>query len=100
MIAEHVTDIDIENGDYLPIQNMTLGYDFKRLWKNCPLSQLRLYVSVQNLYTFTGYKGMDPEVGFGGTDRYGENATSWVSGIDMGSYPIARTWLIGANLKF
>ena len=100
MIAEHVTDIDIENGDYLRIQNMTLGYDFKRLWKNCPLSQLRLYVSVQNLYTFTGYKGMDPEVGFGGTDRYGENATSWVSGIDMGSYPIARTWLIGANLKF
>ena len=65
MIAEHVTDIDIENGDYLRIQNMTLGYDFKRLWKNCPLSQLRLYVSVQNLYTFTGYKGMDPEVGFG-----------------------------------
>lgn len=60
MIAEHVTDIDIENGDYLRIQNMTLGYDFKRLWKNCPLSQLRLYVSVQNLYTFTGYKGMDP----------------------------------------
>ena len=52
------------------------------------------------IYTFTGYKGMDPEVGFGGTDRYGENATSWVSGIDMGSYPIARTWLIGANLKF
>lgn len=99
-IVNHVTDIDIENGDYLRMQNITLGYDFKHIWKKCPLSQLRLYISVQNLFTITSYKGMDPEVGFGGTDRYGENATSWVTGIDMGSYPVARSWLVGANLKF
>ena len=61
---------------------------------------MRLYVTVQNLFTITGYKGMDPEVGFGGADRYGQNATSWVTGIDMGSYPSARTWMIGANLTF
>lgn len=95
-----VSDIDIENGDYWKIQNITLGYDFKRLWKSCPLTQLRLYVSAQNLLTITGYKGMDPEVGFGGTDRYGANATSWMSGVDLGSYPSARTFLIGFNLKF
>lgn len=95
-----MSDIDIENGDYWKIQNITLGYDFKRLWKSCPLTQLRLYVSAQNLLTITGYKGMDPEVGFGGTDRYGANATSWMSGVDLGSYPSARTFLIGFNLKF
>lgn len=95
-----VSDIDIENGDYWKIQNITLGYDFKRLWKSCPLTQMRLYVTAQNLLIITGYKGMDPEVGFGGTDRYGANATSWVSGVDLGSYPSARTFLIGFNLKF
>lgn len=99
-LADQVSDIDFENGDYWKIQNITLGYDFKRVWKSCPLTQLRLYVTAQNLFTITGYKGMDPEIGFGGTDRYGNNATYWVSGIDLGSYPAARTFLIGFNLKF
>lgn len=98
-IGSAVSDIDIEDGDYLKIQNLTLGYDFKHLWKQCPLAQLRLYVSAQNLYTFTGYRGMDPEVAFGGTDRYGKNATTWASGIDTGSYPAARNILIGVNIK-
>lgn len=99
-LSEHASDFDIEDGDYLRMQNITLGYDFKHLWKSSPLQRMRLYVTVQNLFTITGYKGMDPEVGFGGTDRYGQNATSWVTGIDMGSYPSARTWMIGANLTF
>ena len=99
-LSDHISDIDIEDGDYLRIQNLTLGYDVKTIWKKCPLSQLRIYVSAQNLYTFTGYKGMDPEVGFGGTDRYGANGAAWVTGVDLGSYPAARSFLVGANLKF
>lgn len=99
-LVDQVSDIDIENGNYWKIQNITLGYDFKHIWKSCPLTQLRLYVTAQNLFTFTSYKGMDPEVGFGGTDRYGDNATSWVTGVDLGSYPAARTFLFGFNLKF
>ena len=99
-LSEHVNDTWVENGDYLRMQNITLGYDFKHIWRNSPLQRMRLYVTVQNLFTITGYKGMDPEVGFGGADRYGQNATSWVTGIDMGSYPSARTWMIGANLTF
>ena len=88
-----VSDIYVENGDYMRIQNITLGYDFKSLIKSNAISQLRLYVSAQNLYTFTKYSGMDPEVGYGGYD-------DWSSGIDLGFYPSPRTWMIGLNIKF
>ena len=59
---------------------MTLGYDFSRLIKSKFISQLRLYASVQNLFTFTNYSGMDPEVGYGGGDN-------WTSGIDWVTIP-------------
>ena len=88
-----VSDIYVENGDYMRIQNLTLGYDFKSLIKSNAIGQLRVYVSAQNLYTFTKYTGMDPEVGYGGYD-------DWSSGIDLGFYPSPRTWMIGINLKF
>ncbi len=84
----------MEDADYFKIKTVTLGYDFKNLWKNCPFQQLRLYVQAQNLCTFTGYKGLDPEVGSAG------GVESWASGIDLGLYPPARTYLIGANIKF
>jgi len=88
------SDIFIENADYFKIQTVTLGYDFKRLWKNCPLGQIRAYVQGQNLATLTKYQGMDPEVGSdGGFD-------SWAKGIDLGYYPSARTIIVGLNLKF
>lgn len=87
------SDLFIENGDYVKITNITLGYDFKKLFQNMPLQQARLYISVQNAFTFTGYSGMDPEIGYGAN-------TSWVSGIDTGFYPSPRTFLFGINLKF
>lgn len=98
-LASDISDIDIEDGDYLRMQNITLGYDFKKLFPQMPIQQARLYVTAQNLFTITGYKGMDPEIGFGGNDVKG-NTNSWVTGIDTGSYPAARTFLVGINLKF
>lgn len=50
-------------------------------------------LQAQNLLTITGYSGLDPEVGYGMDE-------DWVSGIDFGSYPQARTILVGVNLKF
>ena len=50
-----------------------------------------LYVSFSNLFTFTNYDGMNPEVGYGGYD-------SWASGIDLGLYPLPRTVSVGLNL--
>lgn len=90
---QNISDIYIEDGDYLKIQNVTLGYDFKKLLPKLPLGQARLYFTAQNLYTFTNYSGMDPEIGFG-------NDKSWVTGIDLGYYPASRSYLVGVNLKF
>lgn len=84
----------MENGDYFKIKTVTLGYDFKHVWKGCPFQQLRLYVQAQNLYTFTKYTGLDPEIGSSG------GADSWASGIDLGLYPPSRTYLVGASIKF
>lgn len=87
------SDLYIQDGDYLRINTVTVGYDFAKLinLKNI-ISQCRLYFQVQNLYTFTDYDGMDPEIGYG-TD-------SWVSGVDVGYYPRPRTFIVGVNLKF
>ena len=84
----------MEDADYFKIKTITLGYDFKRLWKTCPLQQLRFYVQAQNLVTFTGYTGLDPEVG------NSAGGSGWASGIDLGLYPPSRTYLVGASIKF
>lgn len=92
---QNISDIYIEDADFVKIQNVTIGYDFKKLFTNMPLSQARLYFSAQNLYTFTNYSGMDPEVGYGYEDD-----GNWSRGIDLGFYPSPRTYLVGINLKF
>ena len=84
----------MQNADYFKIQNITLGYDVTKLWKASPFSQLRVYVQAQNLYTFTGYTGVDPEVGASG------GGSGWARGIDVGLYPTARTFIVGASIKF
>ena len=94
---QNISDLYIENGDYVKISNITIGYDFKKLFKNMPLSQARLYFTAQNLFTITGYSGMDPEVGYAGSTNA---AYDWGSGIDVGFYPSPRTFLVGVNLKF
>jgi TonB-linked SusC/RagA family outer membrane protein len=88
-----ISDIYVENADYVKISNVTIGYNFKNAWKNLPASQLRIYVAAQNLFTISGYSGMDPEVGDGA-------GYSWTSGIDSGYYPSSRTFMVGINLKF
>ncbi len=90
---QEISDIYIEDADYLKIQYVSIGYDFKRLLPTMPLAKARLYVAAQNLYTFTNYSGMDPEVGYGVED-------DWASGIDLGFYPSARTYMVGVNLNF
>ena len=89
-----VSERYMENADYFKVKTVTLGYDFKNVWKSCPLQQLRVYVQAQNLITFTGYKGLDPEVG------NTAGGSGWASGIDLGLYPPSRTYLVGASIKF
>ncbi|WP_159519609.1 SusC/RagA family TonB-linked outer membrane protein [Sunxiuqinia indica] len=86
------SDLFVKDGDFLRISNITLGYDFAKLINNKYLSQVRLFTSAQNAFTFTEYNGMDPEVGYGV-----ENGSS---GVDVGYYPRPRTFLVGLNVKF
>jgi TonB-linked SusC/RagA family outer membrane protein len=84
----------IENGSFLRIKNVTLGYTLtkdmlKKLW----LKSARIYVSGQNIYTFAPYSGMDPEVNYYSTDNV-------VMGTDFFTYPQSRTILVGLNIGF
>lgn len=86
------SDLYLQKGDFLRISNITLGYDLAKLIKWNYLSQLRLYAQAQNVFTFTRYDGMDPEIGYG--------TSGWVSGIDLGYYPRPKIYLVGLNVKF
>jgi hypothetical protein len=92
------SDLYIQDGSYLRISNVTLGYDFAKTVKFKNLSECRLYVAVENLFTFTKYDGMDPEVGHSEYDASG--VYSFGQGVDVGSYPRPQTFLVGVNLKF
>lgn len=85
------SDLYIQDGDFLRINTITLGYDLSRHINSDRLSGVRVYVSGQNLLTLTNYTGMDPEIG------YGQN---FARGVDIGYYPRPRTWLFGLNVNF
>ncbi|MFT4092965.1 MAG: TonB-dependent receptor [Niabella sp.] len=89
-----MSDRYIEDGSYLRVQNFTLGY---RLPEKIALRKLitnaRIYMTIQNLYTFTKYSGYDPEIG-------AFNGSISVQNVDMGHYPNPRTITAGINLEF
>lgn len=90
--ALHVSDRFVEDGSYIRLKAVTLGYQFKlERWK---LNSIKLYVTGQNLYTITNYKGFDPEVGAF------NNATGIGQGIDLGTYPQVKTFIIGLKANF
>jgi hypothetical protein len=91
------SELYIQDASFFRIKTLNVGYDFKTLFKSMPLTKLKLYVSVNNLLTFTKYKGMDPEVGFG--DRT-DNRYDMTSGMDFGFYPQPRTVMVGINAQF
>lgn len=88
-----ISRVWIEDADFFKISRISIGYDIKRVAKFLPVAKCRIYVSASNMFTFTDYSGMDPEVGFG-------NGTSWASGIDCGYYPSSRSWQVGLNINF
>ena len=89
-----ISDRWVEDGSYLRIQNVTLGYNFPSdLLEKIKISRLKVYGSVQNLYTFTKYTGYDPEVG-------SFNQDALLMGVDNGRYPTPRTFTLGLNVEF
>ncbi|MXV51815.1 SusC/RagA family TonB-linked outer membrane protein [Pedobacter sp. HMF7647] len=84
----------IENGSFLKLKNVTVGYTFPAsLTKKIAMSRVRVYVSSQNLFTITNYTGLDPEIGL-----QGGNATQ--NGVDNGTYPSSRFYTMGLNVTF
>ncbi len=76
----------IEDGSYLRLKDLQIGYSFPRKWiEKAAMSRLRIYVSMSNLFTLTKYTGYDPEVG---------------GGVDYGNYPQSRTFMVGLNINF
>lgn len=93
---DRLSDRYIEDGSYLRIKNITLGYTFKKaLLRRLHLENLRVYCNIQNLHTFTKYKGYDPEVGASTQDSNG-----LVFGLDYGRYPSPTTYAFGLNISF
>ena len=80
----------LENGSYLRLSTLTLGYNFGKLgnWVN----NMRIYATCNNVFTITGYKGIDPEVNLGGL----------TPGMDMrnSNYPRTRSFMVGVNMNF
>lgn len=83
----------VEDGSFLKLSNVTLGYTFPKAWlKKLGVSKLRLYATGSNLFTWTKYSGFDPEV-----STMGNGLTP---GVDFGAYPKSRSFVFGINLAF
>jgi len=89
-----ISDIYMQDADYLRINNLTVGVKLGDYISDIKLfSDIKVYAAINNLYTFTNYTGMDPEVSFG-------HDASWASGIDLGLYPLPRTVMFGFSVDF
>ena len=89
-----VSDAYIEDGSYIRLQNISLAYTLPKKWvSRIYLENVKVYCNIQNLYTWTKYKGYDPEVG----SLWGDMLKN---GVDYGRYPSPRIYTIGLNVSF
>lgn len=92
-ISQRLSSYMVDDASYFRCSNITLGYNFPAKWmKKIGVESLRLYASVDNLFTITDYEGYNPEV-----DYKGDNL---LPGFDWGVYPLARTYSVGLKLAF
>lgn len=90
----HMSTRYLEDGSYIRIKTITLAYDLpSKLMKSLSMKSVKVYITAQNLFTFTKYSGFDPEVGSFGMDNTR-------MGYDFGSYPSVKTYIFGASINF
>ncbi|WP_218155022.1 SusC/RagA family TonB-linked outer membrane protein [Pedobacter insulae] len=93
-VINNATSAFVEDGSFLRIRNITLGYNLPTsIAKSLKVANARLSFTVQNAYTFTKYEGYNPEVSI-------EGANPLMPGVDSGGYPLARTYMFGLNFGF
>lgn len=91
---DRISDRYVEDGSYIRLKNITLGYTFpSKLIKKFGINNLRLYANIQNLLTITGYDGYDPEIG-------ASTQSANVYGLDYGRYPSPTVYSFGLNVSF
>ncbi len=87
-----ISDFYMEDGSYLRLRNLQVGYTLPHNWSSrAGLQRLRIYVSASNLFTLTRYSGYDPDIG---------STNILVQGLDKAAYPNARVYTMGVNLNF
>lgn len=84
-----VSDRYVEDGSFIKLKNVQLGYTFPAKMTGKIFSKLRIYAQVRNAFTLTKYTGLDPEISGGILD----------TGVDRGAYPQARTYALGIDIK-
>ncbi|WP_217606740.1 TonB-dependent receptor [Chitinophaga sp. GbtcB8] len=90
----------VENGSYMRVKSATLSYDLPAdLLSRIKLKNLRVYITGENLFTFTKYTGFDPEVNFLGNSTNATEANTSM-GVDFGTYPQTRNLIVGLNVSF
>jgi len=99
------SDRYVEDGSYMRVKSLQVGYTLPdEICKKLRVQKLRIYIGSENLFTITGYTGLDPEIGVGNTDAgSGEQQTGVVHsglnfGVDRGTYPQARSFMLGLNI--
>jgi TonB-dependent starch-binding outer membrane protein SusC len=91
----------LEDGSYVRLKNLQIGYTIpEKLISRYRIKSLRLYVTGQNLWTLTNYTGLDPEMHISDNVKRDEYGGDVGAGIDWGTYPSARSYIIGLNLNF
>jgi TonB-linked SusC/RagA family outer membrane protein len=90
-LARTINSRYVQNGSYLTVKNITLGYNIPMERK--AFKSIRIYGSVQQAFVFTAYKGMNPETSIGGLN-------GWQLGVDKTAYPVPRTFALGINARF
>ena len=91
----------VEDGTYLRLKNLAIGYNLpSSTVQSIGLENIRLSVSAQNLLTFTGYSGLDPEVSFFGTGGESASESNTTQGFDFGNYPTFRSYNFSVNVTF
>ncbi len=95
-ISDH-SSYYIEDGSFLRLNTITLGYSLPgQILQQAKISNARIYCTLNNIHTFTNYKGYDPEVSVSSD----ESNRALKQGIDNSSYPRSKSWVIGLNLTF
>jgi TonB-dependent starch-binding outer membrane protein SusC len=101
IMQQYFNDYIVEDASYFRLKNLQLGYTLpSSITSKAGISNLRIYVSADNLFTLTKYSGYDPEVGSAQYSATLQRNDPMAAGIDQASYPVGKKYLFGVNVTF